>query len=373
MANSCCLCGELMIPVTKTYIPSLEDYTSYLKQIWHGGYLTNNGRLCRQLAEDIASFLRIANLELVSNGTLAIQLAIKALDLQGEIITTPYSYVATTNSILWEGCEPVFVDIEAHTFCINPDLIEEAITEKTSAILATHVYGYPCDVVKIQQIADKHKIKVIYDAAHAFGVRLAGESILQHGDCSTLSFHATKLFHTAEGGAVVCKDAEVAKRVFLMMKFGHIGEEDYLDIGINAKMSELHAALGLCVLPKVQDIIASRKDCSGWYDERLKDSPLQRPVPPVSLEYNYGYYPIIFSSHDVMMRVRKTLLDNGIGPRRYFYPSLNTLPFLKPEFKRACPISESISSRVLCLPLYVGLSKAEVEIICGLIRHTLQG
>lgn len=360
-----------MIPVTKTYIPSLKGYSSYLKKIWQAGQLTNNGSLSRQLANDIASFLGIANLELVSNGTLAIQLAIKALNLQGEIITTPYSYVATTNSILWEGCEPVFVDIDPENFCINPDLIEAAITEKTTAILATHVYGYPCAVVNIQQIADKHKLKVIYDAAHAFGVRLFGESLLLHGDCSILSFHATKLFHTAEGGAVVCKDAEVAKRVFLMKKFGHIGEEDYFDIGVNAKMSELHAAMGLCVLPKVHDIIASRKECSGWYDEQLKGCSLQWPVPRGSLEYNYGYYPVIFSSHDVMMRVRQALLDNGIGPRRYFHPSLNTLPFLKPELKRACPISESISSRVLCLPLYVGLSKAEVGIICGLIRRSL--
>jgi dTDP-4-amino-4,6-dideoxygalactose transaminase len=360
-----------MIPVTKTYIPSLKFYSSYLKQIWQAGQLTNNGSLSRQLADDIASFLGIANLELVSNGTLAIQLAIKALNLQGEIITTPYSYVATTNSILWEGCEPVFVDIEPENFCINPDLIEAAITEKTTAILATHVYGYPCAVVKIQQIADKHKLKVVYDAAHAFGVRLFGESLLLHGDCSTLSFHATKLFHTAEGGAVVCKDAEVAKRIFLMKKFGHIGEEDYFDIGINAKMSELHAALGLCVLPKVQAIIVSRKICSGWYDEQLEDSILQRPMSQVDLEYNYGYYPVIFPTHEAMMRIRQALLDNGIGPRRYFYPSLNTLPFLKPELKRVCPISESISSRVLCLPLFVGLSKAEVGIICGLIRRSL--
>jgi len=361
-----------MFPVTKTTLPSLKDYAAYLEQIWQAGQITNNGPLCRQLAVDIASFLGVSNLELVTNGTLALQLAIKALGLMGEIITTPYSYVATTNSILWEGCEPVFVDIEPQTFCINPDLIEAAITEKTSAILGTHVYGYPCDVVKIQQIADKHKIKVIYDAAHAFGVRLAGESILQHGDCSILSFHATKLFHTAEGGAVICKNAEVARLVFLMKKFGHIGEEDYLNIGINAKMSELHAAMGLCVLPKVNGIIANRKECTGWYDEQLKDCSLQRPVASVGLEYNYAYYPVIFSSQEVMIRVRQALLDNGIGPRRYFSPSLNTLPFLRLELKRDCPISEGISSRVLCLPLYVGLSKAEIDVICGIIRRTLQ-
>jgi dTDP-4-amino-4,6-dideoxygalactose transaminase len=360
-----------MIPVTKTFLPSPDEYKHYLERIWQAGQITNNGPLCRQLASELVSYLGVSNLELVANGTLALQLAIKALGIKGEIITTPYSYVATTNSILWEGCEPVFVDIEQQTLCINPDLIEAAITEKTAGILATHVYGYPCDVAKIQQIADKHELNIIYDAAHAFGVRLFGESLMQHGDCSTMSFHATKLFHTAEGGAVVCKDPEIAKRVFLMKKFGHIGEDDYLDIGINAKMSEFHAAMGLCVLPEVDGSIASRKECSGWYDELLDGCPLQRPSSPVGLEYNYAYYPGIFPTHKVMIRVRQALLDNGIGPRRYFYPSLNTLPFLKPESQRTCPISESISSRVLCLPLYDGLSKAEVEVISGHIRHSL--
>jgi dTDP-4-amino-4,6-dideoxygalactose transaminase len=362
-----------MIPVTKTYLPSLEDYRVYLEAIWQGGYLTNNGQLSQQLADDIASFLGVANLELAANGTLALQLAIKALDLRDEIITTPYSYVATTGSILWEGCEPIFVDIEDRTFCINPDLIEAAISEKTTAILATHVYGYPCDVAKIQQIADKHELKVIYDAAHAFGVKLAGKSLMLNGDCSTMSFHATKTFHTAEGGGVVCKDAEVSKRIRLLKKFGHIGEDDYIDIGINAKMSELHAAMGLCVLPKVHDRIASRKECSGWYDEQLKDCLLQRPESPNGFEYNYAYYPVIFSTQGKMMRVRQVLIDNGIGPRRYFHPSLNTLPYLKPELRRVCPASEDVSSRVLCLPLYAGLSKPEVDAICGLIRGTLHG
>lgn len=360
-----------MIPVTKTHLPSLKDYLFYLEQIWQGGCLTNNGPLNRQLTSDVANFLGIKNLELVTNGTLAIQLAIKALGLQGEIITTPYSYVATTNAILWEGCKPIFVDIDPQTFCINPDLIEAVITERTSAILATHVYGYPCDVVKIQQIADKHNLKVIYDAAHAFGVKLAGESLLLHGDCSTLSFHATKLFHTAEGGAVVCKNTDISKRVFLMKKFGHIGEDDYLDVGINAKMSELHSALGLCILPQVNHIIAARAERSGWYDEQLCGCLLQRPTQPADLEYNYSYYPVVFPTHESMMQVRQALIDNGITPRRYFHPSLNTLPFLKPELKLTCPISESISSRALCLPLYVELGKTEIETICGILRCNL--
>lgn len=366
------LCGDQMITVTKTYLPVIDEYVSYLEKIWQTGQITNNGQLSRQLIDDLKNYLGVSNLMLVANGTLALQLAIKALGLRGEIITTPYSYVATTNSILWEDCDPVFVDIEDQTFCINPDLIEASITEKTSAILATHIYGYPCDVVKIQQIADKHKLKVIYDAAHAFGVKLYGKSILQHGDCSALSFHATKLFHTAEGGAVVCKDAEIAKRVSLMKKFGHVGEEYYLSIGINAKMSELHAAMGLCLLPKVNDIIALRKECSVWYDEQLKGCLLQRPVPPVGLEYNYAYYPVIFPTQEVMMRVRQKLLDNGIWPRRYFYPSLNTLPFLSPELKRICPVSENISGRGLCLPLYAGLQRLEVAHICNLVLQAIQ-
>lgn len=362
-----------MIPVTKSYIPNLDDYKAYLEQIWQSGQLTNNGSLCQQLESYVTDYIGVSNLELVANGTLAIQLAIKALDLQGEIITTPYSYVATTSSILWEGCEPVFVDIEDRTFCLDADLIEAAITDKTSAILATHVYGYPCDVAKIQQIADKHGLKVIYDAAHAFGVKLEGKSLMQHGDCSTLSFHATKLFHTGEGGAVICKDEEVGRRVSLMKKFGHIGEDNYLDIGINAKMSELHAAMGLSVLPQVNDIIAARKEISGWYDEQLEGCGLQRPIAGDRLEYNYAYYPVVFPTHEVMMRVREVLLDNGIGPRRYFYPSLNTLPFLKAVLKVSCPVSEDIASRVFCLPLYVGLGKAEVSGVCDVVRNSLLG
>lgn len=360
-----------MIQVTKTFLPSLDQYNLYLKEIWATGYLTNNGPLCERLAGGIQSFLDVQNLELVSNGTIAIQLAIKALDLRGEIVTTPYSYVATANSILWEGCEPVFVDIEDRTFCIDADLIEAAITEKTTAILATHVYGYPCAVAKIQEIADRRGLKVIYDAAHAFGVSLFNKSLLLHGDCSTLSFHATKLFHTAEGGAVICKDAGVATRISLMKKFGHLGEDDYLDIGINGKMSELHAAMGLCLLPKVREIIRLRKQCSKWYDDQLEGSALRRPVQPPGLEYNYAYYPVVFPTHMSMMRARHALMESGVFPRRYFHPSLNTLPYIKPELKRACPISEDVSSKVLCLPLYVGLDKTDVAGICRLVADHL--
>ena len=308
----------------------------------------------------------------MSSGTIALQLAIKVLGLKGEIITTPYSYVATTNSILWADCDPIFVDIEPETFCINPNLICAAITERTSAILATHIYGFPCDVTRIQQIADVHGIKLIYDAAHAFGVRLGGRSILLHGDCSVVSFHATKVYHTVEGGGVVCKGRDLAERIALIKQFGHIGDDEYRDIGINAKMSELHAAMGLCILPDVHGIVAYRKECAGWYDALLAECSLQRRLVPTELEYNYAFYPVIFPSHELMMKARRSLLDNGIGSRRYFHPSLNRLPFLREELQRPCPISESISSRVLCLPMYVGLGRAEVERICGVVRRAVR-
>ena len=359
-----------MIPVTRTTLPDLEEYQAYLQQIWQSGQLTNNGALSRQLQAEVMTFLGAKNLTLVSNGTLALQLAIKALELQGEIITTPYSYVATTNTILWEGCTPVFVDVDSESFCINPNLIEAAITERTTGILATHVYGYPCDVSRIQEIADRHHLKVIYDAAHAFGVRLHGESLLNRGDCSTLSFHATKLFHTAEGGGIVCRDTAIAERISLMSKFGHIGEDEYLDLGINAKISELHAAMGLAVLPKVTEIITARRQCSAWYDELLYGLGLQRPRMIEGLEYNYAYYPIIFKTHQTMMAVREALQKQDIFPRRYFYPSLNTLSFLHESLRCSCPVSESLALRVLSLPLYTTLSRRDAEMIAACIKSS---
>jgi dTDP-4-amino-4,6-dideoxygalactose transaminase len=360
-----------MIPVTKTFLPSLEDYQARLQQIWKSGWLTNNGQYENELAIKLSQYLGIPNIELVANGTLALQLAIKSLDLKGEIITTPFSYVATPNAIVWEGCTPVFVDIDEKTFCIKPDLIEAAITEKTSAILATHVYGVPCDVEKIAEIARRHNLKVVYDAAHCFGVKLHGQSLLVHGDISTLSFHATKLFHTAEGGAVVCQDENVSKRVFVLKRFGHLGEDYYLETGINAKMSELHAAMGLCILPVINQIIDRRRQIATWYDELLNESKLQRLELPQGVEYNYNYYPVFFSSHEDMMRARKALMDQDIIPRRYFYPSLNTLPYLQQASYKACPVSESAAMRVLCLPLYYELEKEEIikisKIISGMI------
>ena len=361
-----------MIPVTKTFLPPLENYESMLQQIWKNGWLTNGGQLEHELAIKLQQFLGISQLELVANGTLALQLAIKALDLKGEIITSPFSYVATATAIVWEGCTPVFVDIDEKTFCIDPELIEAAITEKTSAIMATHVYGYPCDVKRIAAIASKHNLKVIYDAAHCFGVRLNGESLLVHGDVSALSFHATKLFHTAEGGAVVCRDADVLKHISLLKRFGHLGEDHYFETGINAKMSELHAAMGLCVLPMIGQIVEKRRQVTGWYDELLGGSRLRLPELPGEIEYNYNYYPVIFPTFEDMARTRKDLMEKEIFPRRYFYPSLNTLPYLQQAGHKTCPVSESMAMRVLCLPLYYELEQTDIEKISGIITGSLR-
>jgi dTDP-4-amino-4,6-dideoxygalactose transaminase len=361
-----------MIPVTKSYLPPIDDYIGHMERIWRTGWLTNNSLLAKELADNLCVYLDVPQIELVANGTLALQIAIRALGLKGEIIATPFSYVATMSAMLWEGCDPVFVDIEDKTFCIDTNLIEAAITERTSAILATHVYGYPCNVAEIERIAGKYNLKVIYDAAHAFGVKLKGQSVVNCGDISALSFHATKLFHTAEGGAIICRDPEIARRVNLMKRFGHIGEDAYSEIGINAKMSELHAAMGLAVLPKVSIIIDYRKKCSGQYTELLASLSLRIPDIPPETEYNYAYYPVVFDSSDTMMRVRKELLDSGIGPRRYFYPSLNTLPYLRPELQCRCRVSEDIANKVLCLPLYFGLERHEIEGVCKIIGRAVK-
>lgn len=360
-----------MLNVTKTYMPPLELYESYLKEIWESGQVTNNGTFVKQLKVDLSDKLNIKDIELVSNGTLALQLALKVLDIKGDVITTPFSYVATTTSILWENCNPIFVDIEMDNFCINPDLIEQAITDDTTAILATHVYGYPCEVEKIQQIADKYSLKVIYDAAHAFGVTYKDKSVLEYGDISTLSFHATKLFHTGEGGAIVSTDDEILKKVSMSKSFGHIGEDRYIDVGINAKMSELHAAMGLCVLDQVDDIISHRKKCSKLYDQLLSlDTSISRPQAKSGVGYNYAYYPIVLSCEDHMLRVRDALNCQNIFPRRYFYPSLNKLPYV--DVKEGCPVSESISSRVLALPLSHELSEKEIRLVSEIILEAIK-
>jgi dTDP-4-amino-4,6-dideoxygalactose transaminase len=317
-----------MINVTKSYLPDLDQYTNYLKGIWERVHLTNDGPLLRQLEDEMKAVLGVKHLKFCSNGTVVLQMALKALDITKEVITTPFSYVATTNVLLWEGCTPVFADITPTDFCIDPAKIEPLITENTQAILATHVYGNACQIEQIQAIADKHNLKVIYDAAHTFGATYNGQSILSYGDISTCSFHATKVFHTVEGGCIVTNDDELAKKLHFYRSFGH-RNDDYFSVGINAKNSEFHAAMGLCVLPKVPDLIAARKQVFGYYDARLDFSRISRPTLLPGVEYNYAYYPVVFDSEETLLRVVDALKAQDITPRRYFYPSLNTLPFVQ--------------------------------------------
>lgn len=355
-----------MIPVTKPFLPPRQDFDQYIDGVWNRNWLTNNGPLVNELELRLKDYLGINHLLYVSNGTIALQLAIKALDLRGEIITTPFSYVATTTSIIWEGCQPVFVDILPDTLTINPDLIEAAITPQTSAILATHVYGIPCDVEKIQQIADRHGLKVIYDGAHAFGVKVNGRSIFEYGDISTCSFHATKIFHTIEGGAVLTKDPELLKRLSYLRNFGHDGFEKFNGIGINAKNSEFHAAMGLSVLPHMKEILLRRKEQSHLYKMLLRDLNVTYPSAENVEEYNEAYFSVIFPSTEELMRHMKALELHGVGSRRYFYPGLNHLDYTS----GSCPVSDSISPRVLCLPLYHSLSKEEQRMIARILLRT---
>jgi dTDP-4-amino-4,6-dideoxygalactose transaminase len=357
-----------MINVTKPFLPPKESYQKLLNEIWERQWLTNNGPCVIELEKILKEYLDTPNFLFTGNGTIAIQLAIKALDLKGEIITTPFSYVATTTSILWENCTPVFVDIDEKHLCLNPELIEKAITKNTTAILATHVYGNPCDVEAIQKVANKHNLKVIYDGAHAFGVKYKNKSLFTYGDISTLSFHATKLFHTIEGGGIAWNNNVLNEKLFLLRSFGHIGD-DYFCVGINGKNSEFHAAMGLAIFPHINDIIYKRKAITNLYNQLLSELPLTRPQIREQTIYNYAYYPIIFNNEEALLEVKDHLYTNEIVTRRYFYPSLNKLSYLTGE---DCPVSEDISKRVLCLPLYPDLSMEDVQRIVALIKHILQ-
>jgi dTDP-4-amino-4,6-dideoxygalactose transaminase len=357
------------INVTKPFMPPFDEYERYLRGVWAREWLTNNGPLVNELEMKLKETLHLDHLLFVSNGTIALQIAIKALGLSGEIITTPFSYVATTSSIVWEGCRPVMVDISADSLNIDPDKIEQAITGETTGILATHVYGNPCDVDKIERIARKHSLKVIYDAAHAFGTKVANRSLLSYGDVSTVSFHATKLFHTVEGGALVTPSPGVLKRMAEMRNFGHISPIAFSEIGINGKNSELHAAMGLCNLRYVEEILRVRRALSRHYDDNLRGCPIAKPSIAEGCDYNHAYYPVIFESEEILLSIVDMLNLNKIFPRRYFYPSLSRLPYVKDQ---SAPIAEDIAKRVLCLPLYHDLSIEEIDMICRLIKRVIR-
>lgn len=357
-----------MIPVTKPFVPPLEEYQQYLQGIWERQWLTNMGPLSKELESRLKAYLHVEHLLFVTNGTVALQMAIKALDLKGEIITTPFSFVATTSTIVWEACTPVFVDIDKETLNIDATKIEQAITDKTTAILATHVYGNPCDVEAIQQIADRHGLKVIYDGAHAFGVNINGRSVFEYGDISTCSLHATKLYHSGEGGLIITKNAELAEKLARIRNFGFKGAETFVELGINGKNSEFHAAMGLANLKYIQNIHDNRKLLSETYDDLLSTVDLRIPEWHKNSNRNYAYYPVIFTSEMQMLDVMKRLADQDIFTRRYFYPSLAaTLPYLPPQHM---PVTDNIARRVLCLPLFYDLTADEVRKVCSIIRNT---
>lgn len=354
-----------MIPVTKTFLPPLETYNQWVKRVFDNQWLTNRGELIRLLEDRLKEYLKVEWLTVTNNGTIPLQIALKLLAKQGEVITTPFSYVATTSSIVWENCTPVFVDIHPEYLTIDETKIEAAITDKTTAILATHVFGNPCHIEEIERIAQKYNLAVIYDAAHCFGVEYNGKSIFEYGDVSTCSFHATKLFHTGEGGAMFSNNPELQHQLYYSHNFGHKNQLDFHGLGINAKISELQAAMGLSVLPHMKEIMDSRKKITEMYDSLLDFSKIKKLKIRENTQWNHSYYPIIFDSESRLLEVQALLNQNNIFPRRYFYPSLNTVPFVKPS---SMPVSEGIASRVMCLPLYVGLEREGIHTISDIIN-----
>ena len=351
-----------MIQITKPFLPPKTELFALLTEVYERNWLTNHGPLVNLFEKELPKVVSYqGHFFYVNNGTIALQIAIKALDLKGEIITTPYSYVATTSSIVWEGCTPVFVDVDEHTCNIDPSLIEAAITEHTSAILATHVYGNPCDVEAIDDIAKKYNLKVIYDAAHCFGTNYDGKSIFEYGDISTTSFHATKLFHTVEGGGIFTTNEALAHRISYLRNFGHNGQEAFWGLGVNGKSSEFHAAMGVANLKYVGAILDNRKRQWLKYQQALgHEMQLLKVVNPD--EFNYAYFPIFLDTEKNLLLLKKRLEEKGIFCRRYFYPSLDGLPYLKPR-KSSLEVSNRIASRVLTLPLFYDLSQDDQDVI----------
>ena len=364
-----------MIPVTKPYLPDRKTLDKYLDGIYERQWLTNNGQLVQELAKRLEEYLGVENLLLVANGTLALQIAYRVLGASGqnfesqpEAITTPFTFIATASSLKWDGVQPVFADIDPNTWCINPENIEKAITPNTRAIVPVHVFGNACDVEAIDEIASRHGLKVIYDASHAFAVKYKGESLLKYGDAATLSFHATKLFHTGEGGAIIFKRKEDLERAKRIINFGITGPESIEELGINAKMNELQAAMGLCVLKEIDSNMIARKSIWNAYERKLCTA-VQLQSRRNNLNYNTAYFPIVLDSESLAVYVEKVLKENGILARRYFYPSLETVEFL--GHKKRQPVSNDIAGRILCLPIYAGLEEQEQKKIIDYIWSVL--
>lgn len=361
------------INVTEPYLPPFEEYVEYLKGIWDRNWLTNQGPLVQELEQKLQAYHGLSMpVHCVANGSLGLQIALKALGVTGEVITTPFSYVATTACPLWEGCTVKFADIEPDTLTIDPKAVEAAITQETEAILATHVFGNPCDVEALETIAKKHGLAMVYDAAHAFGVTYKGRSILDYGDASMVSLHATKLMHSVEGGFIVAKDSAVSEKMEWMRRFGHKGQDAFHGVGMNAKLSEFHAAMGLCNLNHIDAILEKRKAISDAYDQAFfssQHSGLQSLVYRDGASRNYAYYPILLESEEALLNATVRLESGGIYPRRYFYPALDQVSELPSEGLN-CPITLSASKTILCLPLSASLDRSVADqVISGIIEE----
>lgn len=355
-----------MIPVTKPFFPEKAEYQKYVDVIWDNKWVTNNGPLVNEFEALLGRQLEMTRPKLVSNGTMALQMAIKVLELKGDIITTPFSYVATTSSIKWEGCEPVFADIDRDTLNINPELIESLINDRTAGIIATHCFGNACDIDRIDAIGKKYDIPVIYDAAHCFGTLYRGESIFNYGDLSICSLHATKLMHCIEGGLMFSSNDELNDKITSYRNFGHEGYESFQGLGTNGKNSEFHAAMGLCVLEHFSALLVKRiKQCE-IYDELLEGLKITRPIVNENCKSNRAYYPIIFETQEKCLKAKSSLEEQGVFGRRYFYPSLSSLPYVK---RQDTPIADDIASCILCLPLYHTLEYVEQKMICQVLLN----
>ena len=362
------------IPVTQPFMPPLEEFIPYLSKIWESKWLTNAGEFHQQLERELAEYLGVEHLSLFTNGTIALVTALQSLRITGEVITTPYSFVATAHSLLWNNIKPVFVDIDPFSCNLDPEKIESAITPSTTAIMPVHCYGNPCEVERIQKIADTYGLRVIYDAAHAFGIRYKGESLHKHGDMSVLSFHATKVFNTFEGGAIVCPDAKTKQRIDYLKNFGFSDEVTVVAPGINGKMNEVQAAFGLLQLRYVDAAISARQHIDERYRKGLAGIAGVTVIKPHDdSTQNYSYFPILVDDAYALSRdaLYQLLKDQGILSRRYFYPLISEMPMyrgLPSASLDRLPVAKRISEQVLCLPIYPDLSSSDQDRIVAIIR-----
>jgi len=364
--------------VTQPFLPPLEEFTKYLEKIWESKQLTNGGPFHQQLEEELCKYLGVKYISLFSNGTLALVTALQALKISGEVITTPYSFVATTHALWWNNIKPVFVDIEPDTFNIDPEKIEAAITPHTTAILPVHVYGNPCNMERIKEIADAYGLKVIYDACHTFGVTIKGIPVLKFGDLSVMSFHATKVYNTFEGGAIVCHDEATKKRIDNLKNFGFVNETTVVTPGINAKMNEVQAAMGLLQLKYIDALIEKRKEIAELYRNQLKSIEgltFMEDIPGV--KHCYSYFPIFIKKEKygkTRNEIYEELKINNIYGRRYFFPLISQFPTysgLDSAQPGKMPIAEIVTEEVICLPIYPDLKEKTIDIICKILKKKI--